>query len=206
MLKILDNKVTIKYNEGNDDISISANEVAKILEVKNVSQMLKTVDQEEKELITILREDGKTNKMWVLKEYGLYEVLMQSRKPIAKEFKKEIKKLLKFLRREYQYAASEDIKILTQKISEYESFLNDSKEVLSLSFLAEKYGISYEELIKMLNEKHFLYKKGKNLIVYREHKYKNYVKYLRKSGKIAMYITLKGENYIEQLFKGGSNE
>jgi hypothetical protein len=36
--------------------------------------------------------------MWFLTEYGLYEVLMQSRKPVAKEFKKEVKAILKQLR------------------------------------------------------------------------------------------------------------
>ena len=36
--------------------------------------------------------------MWFLTEDGLYEVLMQSTKPIAKSFKKEVKKILKELR------------------------------------------------------------------------------------------------------------
>ena len=36
--------------------------------------------------------------MWFLTEDGLYEVLMQSRKPIAKAFKKEVKKILKEIR------------------------------------------------------------------------------------------------------------
>ncbi len=31
-------------------------------------------------------------------EYGLYEILMQSRKPIAKQFKKKVKEILKSLR------------------------------------------------------------------------------------------------------------
>ena len=37
--------------------------------------------------------------MWFLTEDGLYEVLMQSRKPIAKQFKKEVKTLLKNIRK-----------------------------------------------------------------------------------------------------------
>ena len=37
--------------------------------------------------------------MWFLTEDGLYEVLMQSRKPIAREFKKQVKKKLKEIRR-----------------------------------------------------------------------------------------------------------
>lgn len=36
--------------------------------------------------------------MWLLTESGLYEVLMQSRKPIAKEFKKGVKKILHEIR------------------------------------------------------------------------------------------------------------
>ena len=42
-----------------------------------------------------------------LTEDGLYEVLMQSRKPIAKQFKKEVKKILKDIRRHGLYATDE---------------------------------------------------------------------------------------------------
>ena len=61
----------------------------------NVSKMLMTVDEEEKHTITNGNSGGK--KVF-LTEDGLYEVLMQSRKPIAKEFKKEVKKILKQIR------------------------------------------------------------------------------------------------------------
>ena len=37
--------------------------------------------------------------MWFLTEDGLYEVLMQSRKPIAKQFKKKVKEILKQIRK-----------------------------------------------------------------------------------------------------------
>lgn len=36
--------------------------------------------------------------MWLLTEYGLYEVLMQSRKPIARQFKRGVKELLRNIR------------------------------------------------------------------------------------------------------------
>ena len=38
---------------------------------------------------------GQRREMWFLTEDGLYEVLMQSRKPVAKEFKKKVKNMLK---------------------------------------------------------------------------------------------------------------
>ena len=41
---------------------------------------------------------------WFLTEDGLYEVLMQSRKPKAKEFKKEVKKILKSIRKTGGYS------------------------------------------------------------------------------------------------------
>lgn len=61
----------------------------------NVSKMLMTIDEDEKMTITNSNSGGK--KVY-LTEDGLYEVLMQSRKPIAKQFKKEVKKILKALR------------------------------------------------------------------------------------------------------------
>ena len=64
---------------------------------KNVSQMLNVVDEDEKLLYT-LYISGQNREMLFLTEYGLYEVLMQSRKPIAKQFKKEVKAILKQLR------------------------------------------------------------------------------------------------------------
>ena len=45
--------------------------------------------------------------MYFLTEEGLYEVLMQSRKPIAKEFKKQVKIILKDIRKHGMYAAEE---------------------------------------------------------------------------------------------------
>lgn len=75
-----------------------AQDVAEWIDNKNVSQMLKVIDEDEKALYTIYRVDGSTHKAWFLTEDGLYEVLMQSRKPIAKQFKKEVKNILKQIR------------------------------------------------------------------------------------------------------------
>ena len=46
---------------------------------------------------------------WFLTEDGLYEVLMQSRKPIAKQFKKEVKKILKSIRKHGGYLTPQKI-------------------------------------------------------------------------------------------------
>lgn len=78
-----------------------AKDVAEWIEysVSNVSKMLNSVDDDEKTTRKI--STNGTNyqtEAWFLTENGLYEVLMQSRKPIAKQFKKEVKKILKQIR------------------------------------------------------------------------------------------------------------
>ena len=74
-------------------------EVAKMIDysVGNTGQMLNTVDEEEKLILTI-QGAGQRRLMWFLTEDGLYEVLMQSRKPIARRFKRAVKDILKDLR------------------------------------------------------------------------------------------------------------
>ena len=59
--------------------------------------MLLSIDDDEKVVTNGYTPSG-NQKQWFLTEDGLYEVLMQSRKPIAKSFKKEVKKILKELR------------------------------------------------------------------------------------------------------------
>lgn len=71
----------------------------------DVSRMVGTVDEEEKNLRTIF-VDGRNYEMWFLTEDGLYEVLFQSRKPIAKQFKKGVKEILKTIRKTGGYIAT----------------------------------------------------------------------------------------------------
>lgn len=84
-----------------------AKDVAAWIEHSNVSKMIEDCDLDESEMtkqvieITYSYGNGfRTRKQesLFLTEDGLYEVLMQSRKPIAKAFKKEVKKILKQIR------------------------------------------------------------------------------------------------------------
>ena len=85
-----------------------AKDVADWIEHSKVSMMLDSLDEEEKLKETILTS-GQNREMWFLTEDGLYEVLMQSRKPIAKQFKKQVKFILKEIRSNGAYVhAGED--------------------------------------------------------------------------------------------------
>lgn len=82
-----------------------ARDVAEIIEHPNTSELIKLVDEDERLTSTILRS-GQNREMWLLTENGLYEILMQSRKPIAKQFKKGVKAILKEIRANGGYIAT----------------------------------------------------------------------------------------------------
>ena len=83
-----------------------AKDVAEWIEHSNSRMMLDSVEEEEK-VVRIVYTLGGNQESWFLTEDGLYEVLMQSRKPIAKEFKKEVKRILKTIRKHGMYATDE---------------------------------------------------------------------------------------------------
>ncbi len=82
-----------------------ANEVAEIIEHSHVSKMLALVDDDEKGVNQLFTPGG-NQQVWFLTEDGLYEVLMQSRKPIAKQFKKGVKQILHDVRTTGGYLAT----------------------------------------------------------------------------------------------------
>jgi prophage antirepressor-like protein len=60
----------------------------------------------DEKLMNTIYSSGQGREMWFLTEDELYEVLMQSRKPIAKAFKKEVKEILKTIRKKGVYATN----------------------------------------------------------------------------------------------------
>ncbi|GAA0055054.1 UNVERIFIED_CONTAM: phage repressor protein [Streptococcus canis] len=75
----------------------------------NVAKMISLVDEDEK-LKGIPNGNTLINsgtKVWFLTEHGLYEVLMRSSKPKAKEFKKTVKNILKEIRLNGYYMQGE---------------------------------------------------------------------------------------------------
>lgn len=85
-----------------------AKDVADWIDHSNTSSMLNSIDEDEKKLIQV----GTLNNAysaWFLTEDGVYEVLMQSRKPIAKKFKKKVKEILKSIRNHGAYMTPEKI-------------------------------------------------------------------------------------------------
>lgn len=100
-----------------------AKDVAEMIGHRNVSKMLSMIDKDEKvKIFCNLPQEGTitkgynpcksatyygTNRMFVTED-GLYEILMQSNLPIAKEFKKRVKTILKEIRKNGGYIATSE--------------------------------------------------------------------------------------------------
>lgn len=82
-----------------------AKDVASWLGIKNVPDLVKRIDNEEVHRLNLCGLQGET---WFLTEDGLYELLMQSRKPIVKQFKKGVKKILHEIRTKGGYIATNE--------------------------------------------------------------------------------------------------
>ena len=123
-----------------------ANDVQEWLGLTNVTKAVSRVDEEERVNLKLSRGGS----MWFLTEDGVYEFLMQSRKPIAKQFKKGIKNILHEIRTTGGYIAAtatdtpEDIMARAvlvaqqtlakheQRIKELQSENEQSRQVISV--------------------------------------------------------------------------
>lgn len=73
----------------NDEPWFVAKDVCECLEISNSRQALSRLDTDEKADV-ILNDGSQNRKMNIVNEYGLYNVVLSSRKPEAKEFKRWI--------------------------------------------------------------------------------------------------------------------
>lgn len=201
--QVLGNKFNI-YGDIDDPLFL-AKDVAEWIEHSNQREMLKVVDSDEKLKSTILTS-GQNREMWFLNEDGLYEVLMQSRKPIAKIFKKEVKRILKNIRREGGHLTPKKIEevlmnpdaiiqlamnlkdaqdknlVLEQQIAEYQPKINyldmilNSKDVVTISQISADYGMSAIEMNRVLSELKVQRKVSGQWILFKKHMNKGYTK------------------------------
>lgn len=84
-----------------------AKDIASWIDHSDASMMIRGIDDDEKDT-SIVCTPGGNQEMVMLTENGLYEVLFQSRKPIAKEFKKQVKSVLKSIRETGGYISGQE--------------------------------------------------------------------------------------------------
>lgn len=115
-----------------------AKDIANWIDHSNVSKMVSDADLEENEK-QIHRVSTLTNgySALFLTEDGMYEVLMQSRKPIAKTFKKRIKEILKDIRKHGMYATPQTVETMLNNPDTMIELLQNYKEVKEKHAAAE---------------------------------------------------------------------
>ena len=157
-----------------------AKDVAEWLELTNVTDMVSRIDEEELTKFNLGSRQGET---WFLTEDGLYEVLMQSRKPIAKQFKKGVKEILKKIRKTGSYstqvpqtfaqalmlAAQQQEKIEQQQKllieqapkAEYFDNLVDRNLLTNFRDTAKQLGLKQNQFISLLLNDKYIYRDKK---------------------------------------------
>ena len=108
---------TLKVYGSKEEPKFLAKDVAEWVDYSNsnIGKMLSSVDEEEKILIRtnctnqVGQHGGSRKPQWFLTEDGFYEVLMNSKKPIAKQFKKQVKQILKSIRNHGAYMTADTI-------------------------------------------------------------------------------------------------
>jgi prophage antirepressor-like protein len=102
----------------------------------SINKLVGLVEESEK-VRSIIPTLGGNQESWFLTEDGLYEVLMQSRKPIAKEFKKQVKQILKDIRKHGMYATENTIEKMINNPDFTIQLLIKLKEEKALRLVAE---------------------------------------------------------------------
>lgn len=88
-LKIFENSDfgQVRTLEYNNEIYFVASDICKCLDIKNTTQAVQRLDKDEVTMFNIGSLSGETN---LVNEYGLYSLILASRKPQAKQFKRWI--------------------------------------------------------------------------------------------------------------------
>lgn len=195
-------------------------------DASSVNKMLANVDDDEKVRKNVPTLGG-MQESWCLTENGLYEVLMQSRKPIAKQFKKEVKEILKTIRKHGIYATDNvidnilnnpdfGIELLTKLKEERAARLEAERKnailmhvnkTYTITEIAKELGLkSAMQLNRILAEKKIQYQVNGTWLMYSNYSdcgYEEIKQEVLDSGKVIYHrrITQMGREFILDLFE-----
>ena len=186
----------VRVVEHNGEPWFVAKDVCECLELTNASQTLSYLDDDERDIISNDTPGGKQN-MLIVSEPGLYSLVLRSRKPEAKAFKRWIvHEVLPAIRKHGIYATENvvnqildnpefGIQLLTALKEEREARVNAEKRVAILSHVRKTYTtteiakeLGFRSAVafnRVLCEQHIQYKQNGTYVLYAEYAELGYV-------------------------------
>lgn len=179
-----ESNVNIRMKEVNNQAWFIAKDVCAALELSEVSNTVKRLDDDEKLMRTVF-VSGQRREMWFINESGLYNLIFQSRKPEARAFRKWVTgEVLPAIRRTGSYGQSavepERKKLPLPKYRPYfEEWKQRVKPYISrdeLEMTADQLGVSLGHVRKVYA--------GMTMSERIVRKITDYAKYNRKEGRV----------------------
>lgn len=132
-----------------------AKDIAQVLGIKNHYDFISSLDEDQKDDLDTIDTIGRTQKMTIINESAVYEMIFNSRKAEAKQFRKWVcNDVLPSIRRKGKYELEEKNKELEERITKLErkqfvSYGKDSipvsQRIIELGFITQK---RYDELMR----------------------------------------------------------
>ena len=186
----------------NDEPYFVGKDVAEVLGYKNTPKAIRDhIDEEDKRTERIVHPLGGQQDTWLINESGLYSLILKSKLPSAKKFKRWVtSEVLPTIRKHGMYATEELlnnpdllIRIATQlkeertnrliaeqrvnefkpKVDYYDKILAN-KSLMTISIIAKNYGMSGQEMNQLLHDLGIQYKQSKTWLLYSKHQDKGW--------------------------------
>lgn len=207
------------------ELMFVAKDVCDCLEITKYRDAISRLDSDERGSVKLDTPGGKQD-IAAINEYGLYNLVLSSRKPEAKEFKRWITHdVIPAIRKTGSYSmvipqtlpealrayadeveshnatkaivAQQEQQIAEFKpVKDYVDKILSSKSCLAITHIAADYGLSAQELNKILHEAGLQRKVGDQWILYKQHMAKGFTKsetftFCRSDGRLDSKITTK---------------
>jgi prophage antirepressor-like protein len=148
-------KINILWKD--DEALFKANDIADVLEIQNIRSSIINFDEDEKVLCNSITTGGNQDTIF-LTENGVYRLLMQSRKPIAKPFQKWLCSVIKSIRKTGKY----ELELKIQGIEDKFKLELEDKFKLALEKEADKMRKTVElnkhtSLVEAFKNKYIVY-------------------------------------------------
>lgn len=183
----------VRVQELDNEVWFVAKDVCECLGINDTSKAVGRLDEDEKGTNSIPTPGGNQNLLTV-NEYGLYSMVLSSRKPealraYADEVESHNATKAIVAQQEQQIAEFKPVKDYVDKIL-------SSKSCLTITQIAADYGLSAQELNKILHEAGLQRKVGDQWILYKQHMAKGFTKsetftFCRSDGRLDSKITTK---------------